>query len=149
MIHASLRRRLSNYDISNRLSSFFSPPSLFLSITLSLSLCSSSFAFRSLSARRLKNRGQSAGLRVEFSIAIFFYGSFYGRQSILQGREGGLNNTKNERCMHNDFTTSLCVIDARSITANRIILSNEICDDVRDRCRLCSTCIWRTIRFAR
>lgn len=147
MIHASLRRRLSNYDISNRLSSFFSPPSLFLSITLSLSL----FLFFRLSffiratIEKLWTVGRvtSGIFDRNFFLWIFLW------TSVDFTREGGLNNTKNERCMHNDFTTSLCVIDARSITANRIILSNEICDNVRDRCRLCSTCIWRTIRFAR
>lgn len=90
---------------------------------------SPSFA-RSLSARRLKNRGQS-GREWNFRSQFFFYGSFYGRQSILQGgREGWITQKTSGACITPISQRRFAweVIDATSITANRIILSNEICE---------------------
>lgn len=106
----------------------FQPPLFFFPLSPSLSL-SPSFA-RSLSARRLKNRGQS-GREWNFRSQFFFYGSFYGRQSILQGgREGWITQKTSGACITPISQRRFAweVIDATSITANRIILSNEICE---------------------
>lgn len=105
----------------------FQPPLFFFpSLPPFLSL---SFA-RSLSARRLKNRGQS-DREWNFRSQFFFYGSFYGRQSILQGgREGWITQKTSGACITPISQRRFAweVIDATSITANRIILSNEICE---------------------
>lgn len=78
----------------------FSP----LSLPFSLSL------FCPFFIRATIEKPWTVGSRVEFSIAAFFLWIFLWTSVDFTRREGGLNNTKNERRMHNaDFTTSLCV----------------------------------------
>lgn len=103
----------------------FQPPLFFFPLSPSLSLS----LFCPFFIRATIEKPWTVGSRVEFSIAVFFLWIFLWTSVDFTRREGGLNNTKNERRMHNaDFTTSLCVRGDWRDTANRIILSNEICE---------------------
>lgn len=95
----------------------------FLPLSVSLSLLSPVLHPRD----DWKSVDSRPGYEWNFRSQFFLYGSFYGRQSLLQGGgEGWITEKTSGACITPISTTSLCY--ARSITANRIILSNEICE---------------------